>query len=207
MPFASYTSVAEVARAYKIHCQRAGFITPVAAKLSEYFRSELTFTLEEVPFDGSEYAASETLIYPLLREVWKPFHASLTLWSHESIRYDDDLCGTPDYMVARRSPLGAFILDAPYLMVVEAKKDNFPIGWAQCLAAMVAAQKINALEEQTLYGMVTNGRWWEFGRLNGFRFLHDPRPFPVQPANNLAATIQFVMKQCHDQVAGLPVSA
>jgi hypothetical protein len=199
--------VADVARAYQIHCQRAGFITPVPATLSEYFRSELAFTLQEVPFDGSEYAASETLIYPLLREVWKPFHASLTLWSHEPIRYDDDLNGTPDYMVARRSPLGAFILDVPYLMVVEAKQDNFPIGWAQCLAAMLAAQKINQLQEQMIYGISTNGRGWEFGKLRGDEFVQDPRPFSLQDLDHLAAAINFVLKQCHDQVAGLAVSA
>src|SRR5437868_6842492 len=106
MPFTSYATVADVARAYRIRWRRSAFLEPVAAILSEHFRTELAFTLSEVPFDGSESAACETLIYPLLREVWKPYASSLTLWSHQPLAFDEDLCGVPDYIVARRSPLG-----------------------------------------------------------------------------------------------------
>ncbi len=45
----------------------------------------------------------------------------------------------------------------PYLLVVEAKRDDFVGGWAQCLAALVAAQKINKRTNQVLFGIVTNG--------------------------------------------------
>src|SRR5438552_13235358 len=139
MPFTSYATIADVARAHHIQVQRAEFVIPGPGPLSEYFRAELAFTLSEVAYDGSEYAACETLIYPFLREVWKPFRDVLTLWSHQPLYFDDDLSGVPDYLVARRSPLGPLVQDMPYLLVVEAKKDDFPRGWAQCLAAMLAA--------------------------------------------------------------------
>lgn len=201
MPFTSYASMAEVARRYQIQCRRAAFVRPVAFALGEVFRSELAFTLSEVAFEGSESAACETLIYPLLREVWKPFHEVLTLWSHQPIAYDEDLCGVPDYIVARRSALGPLIFDLPYLLVVEAKEDDFTRGWGQCLAAMLAAQKLNDAPDPTFLGITTNGRGWEFGQLQGDVFTQDLRPFSLQDLDGLSAALHFVMIQCREQVA------
>jgi hypothetical protein len=204
MPFASYATIADVARAHRIHLQRAAFVTPVPASLSDYFRSELEFTLSEVSFDGSEYSACETLIYPILREVWKPYREAVTLWSHQPLYYNEDLSGVPDYLVARRSPLGHLVLDAPYLLVVEAKKDDFPRGWGECLAAMLAAQKLSELSEQTFYGISTNGLVWQFGQLQGDTFTQDSRPFSLEDVENLTAAVHFVMLKCRDQAAAQP---
>src|SRR5947207_4006149 len=101
MPFTSYATDADVARAHRLQVRRADFVTPVPAVLGEHFRAELAFTLHEVPFAASEAFVCETLIYPLLREVWKPYSNSLTLWGHQPIHFDDDLCGTPDFLIAR----------------------------------------------------------------------------------------------------------
>ena len=205
MPFASYASIGDVAHAHQVRYRRAEFVTPVAGPLGDAFRTELDFTLSEVPYDGTEFAACETLIYPLLREVWKPYRGSLTLWSHQPITYDEDLCGVPDYLVARRSPLGPLILDVPYLLVVEAKKDDFTRGWGQCLAAMLAVQKLNTLPDQTLYGIATNGRAWEFGRLEGDEFTQDPRLFSLSDLDDLAGALHFVMTRCREQVTRQPI--
>ena len=206
MPFASFGSIAEVARAYQIRCERTPFVGSISGPLGDSFRAELDFTLREVHYDQGEPFVCETLIYPLLREVWKPYRDALTLWSHQSIAFDADLCGVPDYIVARRSPLGALVFDLPYLLVVEAKRDDFTRGWGQCLAAMLAAQKLDPLQDRTLYGSTTNGRIWEFGRLQGNEFLQEPRLFPLQDLETLAATLHFVMSECRDQVAEQPVS-
>jgi len=203
MPFANYQSVADVARPFQIHFRRENFVIPLPAPLSDYFRSELDFTLREVPFDDSESAACETLIYPCLREVWRAYLEALTLWSHQPITYDADLSGVPDYLVARRSPLGPLILDQPYLLVVEAKKDDFTRGWGQCVAAMLAAQKLNDLPEQTIYGITTNGQVWQFGQLHADVFTKDPRSFTLEDVDNLGAALHFVFAQCRDQVTRL----
>ena len=46
-------------------------------KASDYFKSELRLTLEEVPYNISEFAICETLVYPTLREVWKLYRKEL----------------------------------------------------------------------------------------------------------------------------------
>ncbi len=50
-------------------------------------------------------------------------------------------------------------------MLVEAKQDNFEAGWAQCLAEMIAAQRLNETAQIIIYGIVSNGNLWQFGKL------------------------------------------
>lgn len=58
----------------------------------------------------------------------------MTLWSHETLFYHEDLSGIPDSTVTQLNPLGSIIFDKPYLLVVEAKQDKFDEGWGQCIA-------------------------------------------------------------------------
>lgn len=200
MPFTSYDSLAAVAQAHHIQCRRAEFIQPLPTALPDYFRADLAFNLRELAFESTEYGACETLIFPFLREIWKPFHDVLSLWSHEAIAFDQDLCGVPDYLVTRRSPLGPLIMGKPYLLVVEAKRDDFWRGWAQCAAAMLAAVKLNDSPDVVIHGIVTNGRLWEFARLHGHTFTQDVRGFALQDIDELAGAIHFALAQCRAQV-------
>ena len=49
------------------------------------------------------------------------------------------------------------------MIVVEAKKNDFDQGWAQCLAELVVAQKINQDAKRPVYGIVTDANLWQFG--------------------------------------------
>ena len=200
MPFTAYTSADAVVRAHHVQYRRAEFVEPLPTALSDHFRAELAFTLKEVPFERTEYGASETLIYPFLREVWKPFRDVLTLWSHEPISYNEDLSGTPDYLVTRRSPLGSLVFDIPYLLVVEAKRDDFLRGWGQCAAAMLAVLKMNNIPGQTIYGITTNGQLWQFGQLHENTLTVETRGFSLQNVDELAGAIHFALAQCRAQV-------
>ncbi len=205
MPFTSYTSVEAVVHAHHIQYRRREFIRPRPVPVSDCFRDELAFALQEVPFACSDHSIGESLIYPFLREMWKPLRDALSLWSHEAIAHDEDLCGTPDYLVSRRSSLGSLILDPPYLaLVVQAKRDNFWWGWGQCTAAMLTALKINDMPDQTVYGIVTNGQMWEFGQLHGNTFTQDVRGFSLQNIDELAGAIHFTLDRCRAQVLKEP---
>lgn len=54
----------------------------------------------------------------------------------------------------------------PYVIVSEAKKDDFEQGWGQCLIALKAAAMLNEQAEHLfeMYGIVSTGRVWEFGK-------------------------------------------
>jgi len=100
------------------------------------------------------------------------------LCSLQPLNYDE-ISGTPDYILAKRSPPGNFVFDT-YLIVVAAKRDNFVEGWGQCLAEMLAVQRINNNSAQTVFGVITNGRILKFGRLANTLFTKNVKTYSIQ---------------------------
>ena len=66
---------------------------------------------------------------------------------------------------------------SPLIIFVEAKKNDFEQGWGQCLAELVAAQKINDNTDLPVYGIVTDGILWQFGQLIGDTFTRNRTNF------------------------------
>lgn len=65
-------------------------------------------------------------------------------------------------------------LQYPLLTVGDAKRDDFAYGWAQTLAEMIAMQKLNKDQNIPIFGIVTNGTFWEFSVLKKDVFVqHD----------------------------------
>ncbi len=74
-----------------------------------------------------------------------------------------DVCGNADYLIAERRAY----LEAPFVCVIKAKRDDFRQGAAQCLVEMKACQWTNQQLGKLIdvYGIVTNGEGWKFYRL------------------------------------------
>ncbi len=170
MAFTDFKSADEVQKAYQVSFVEKDFITFIPKALPEYFIREFEFNRENFDVFGSEASRCEAVIYPILREACKSFVQNYSLWSHKSIAADAILTGTPDYVVAKRSVLGKNVLDFPLVLVAEAKQNDFSRGWGQCLAEMVAAQRLNGNPDLAVYGIVTDGEIWQFGRLVGTVF-------------------------------------
>jgi hypothetical protein len=167
MAFTDFKSADEVQKAYQVRYLEKDFITFVPKALPEHFVQEFEFNRDNFDVFGSEASRCEAVIYPILREACKSFIREYSLWSHKSIAADTILTGTPDYIVAKRSQLGKNVLDFPLVLVAEAKQNDFTRGWGQCLAEMVAAQRLNGNEDLAVYGIVTDGETWQFGQLAG----------------------------------------
>ncbi len=115
--------------------------------------------------------------------------------------YDEKLCGVPDYILAKRSPLGTVVFDKPYFVLVEAKKESdFTEGWGQCLAEMIAVQRLNNDAEQTIFGIVSNGAIWQFGKLVLDDFTQNKTFYTIQELERLFAAINYVFQQCDSQL-------
>lgn len=207
MPFTDYTTIGDVARAYQITLRDEKFVALRERPISDILREELAFAENHVAYNLSEAAVCENLVYPVLKDVWKSYLEALMLWSHQPLRYDADLLGIPAYIVGRRSPLGRWVVEPLYIVVIEAKRDDPERGWSQCLAALLAAQKLNNLRHLTLYGVATNGRSWEFGKLEGASFTRELLPFSLRNIGEVCAGLHFVFEQCQSQVLRLPRSA
>jgi hypothetical protein len=165
MAFTDFKSADEVQKAYQIRYVEQDFVALSAKVPPEYFVHEFEFNRENFDIFSSEASRCEAVIYPMLREVCKSFVSDYSLWSHKSIAVDEVLMGTPDYIVAKRSVLGKNVLEFPVVLVAEAKQNDFARGWGQCLAEMVAAQRLNGNADLAVYGIVTDGEIWQFGQL------------------------------------------
>ncbi|MCU0491154.1 MAG: hypothetical protein MUD01_06185 [Chloroflexaceae bacterium] len=106
---------------------------------------------------NTEKARSEWLITPVLTELEDSL-PQIAVFSGRPLR-SSDLSGVPDFLVA--SAHGGKAIEHPTLPVVEAKRDDFEYGAAQCIAAMRAAHNINA-DDAPVGGAITNGTSWQF---------------------------------------------
>src|SRR5579871_6000905 len=151
MAFGGFKNVGEVALRYQVTLGAQEFIQPLPTPIDEAFRKRLTFDRLNAPVTVSEQATSEFLIAPILHEMWLAYSYALMICSHVQFGADSPLSGFPDYFFSKRSPLGR-VLEQPYVLFVEAKCDDFEAAWAQALAAMLAAQRMNSQSAQPIFG-------------------------------------------------------
>lgn len=200
MAFTDYKSLDAAVRGLRLRFAAGPVVTPDpgAPPFSDYFLAELQLSLNYLtPGRSSEAGCGEILLFPILREVWKPFREELCLFTHEGLEFDADLTGTPDYFVCKLSEYGR-IPDVPYLLVMEAKLDDFKKAWGQCIAAMRAAQKLNGAPELPVYGITTNGKAWEFGVLRYDEFTQQPGAVAVTNVDDLRQSLHAVFRACLD---------
>lgn len=103
------------------------------------------------------------------------------------------MSGTPDYIFSHKSPLGKIVLTKPIVIVVEAKKNDFQQGWGQCLAELVACQKLNENKHQPVYGIVTDGNLWQFGKLLADTFIQNIENFTIDKISRLYGALEYLI--------------
>lgn len=200
MSFSSYQKLGETLKEFQVTYTKANFITEVEFHVPDYFRQDLQLMLEDGAIDASEFAICENIVYPVLKEVWKLYRKKFTLWSHRYLNCDASLSGFPEYILARRSPLGNVVFDKPYFILVEAKQDNFDAAWGQCLAEMIAAQRLNENSQITVFGIASNGNLWQFGKLDASIFTLNSTFCTIQELDKLFAAVNNVFQQCESQL-------
>lgn len=175
--------------------------------VSEVLVSEhLQVTLHEnVPLAlaiATEKARSELIIMPILVELRKLTNRQISLFSGVDFTVDETkgLNGVCDYIISRSHE--QFAVNAPIVMLVEAKNEDMKRGISQCLAEMVAAQIFNRREgneNRLVYGVVTTGSNWRFLTLDGQTVLIDlPEYFINQVGKILGILYHLVMNNAND---------
>lgn len=146
---------------------------------------------EAVSLTNSD-AAKLVLIDALLIETVSQF-SNLRLWKAAPLE-SDTVTGIADYLIATRK---AF-LSRPFLCAVEAKKDDFEQGEAQCVAEMAACQSVNRQKghEIMVFGIVSNGTSWQFYRLNISGPIERSRPYSIEPLPELLGALYFICAEC-----------
>ncbi len=139
----------------------------VPVEPSAFFKERLKRLKQHFDLTMSE-RAKELLIDALCEEALEHF-PQFKIW--KSANLDSDMAtGVVDYVIAENKGF----LECPLLCVVEAKKDDFVQGEAQCLVEMQACAWMNqqAGIGIEVFGSVTNGEGWKFYRLTLEKQVH-----------------------------------
>jgi hypothetical protein len=147
---------------------------------------------------GTEKAKSELIIAPALLEVKRLLNHQISVFSGTDFTVDiaAGLNGVCDFLISR-SP-EQFEIEAPAVVLVEAKRDNINSGLGQCIAEMVAAQRFNEANNNpipTIYGSVTSGTAWRFMKLEGQIVTIDVRDYPFPPVETILSMLVWMVRE------------
>ena len=194
MAFSDFKTISEVQERFSITYSEDNFVESEPSSPSAEFLQDFEFTRDHIHVFASEAARCEAIIFPVLKETYKVYADQYALWIKQALVYDEVLNGTPDYFISTRSELGKTVVGSPLILLVEAKKNDFEQGWGQCLAELVAAQKINDDTAFPVYGIVTDGTLWQFGRLIGDTFTQNRTDFTLANLPTLFGAVDSVFK-------------
>lgn len=193
MIFTDYKTPDDALQAFHLVGHVQDFIRPHPHAVTPVIRERIE-VVRQLGYIRSESAIAEGVIFPVLLEVWVHYADDLKLWSRPTFG-TDDLRGNPDYVVTRVAMRGQLGFRAPYVVIVEAKRDNFDEGWGQCISAMVAARRLNSRSDFPVWGIVTTGVVWQFGKLDGNTFTQDSQVFDLADLDRLCGALRHVFEQ------------
>jgi hypothetical protein len=199
MPYSQFTTIAKAKQAFALTVQEGDrFIPPLSPIApSDILSGTLKDSLPIVATSGSEKARSEGIIYPVLLEVRRILDRKISLFSGEDFTIDEavGLNGVFDFLLTRSSEV--LEIEAPAVVIVEAKKTDLKSGLGQCIAEMVAAQRFNQVKEKNIpiiYGSVSNGIQWQFIKLENQTVTIDLSVYPLPPVEQILSFFVWMMQ-------------
>ena len=143
MLYSQFTTIAKAKQAFAFTVQEGDrFIPPLSPIApSDILSGTLKDSLPIVATSGSEKARSEGIIYPVLLEVRRILDRQISLFSGEDFTIDEavGLNGVFDFLLTRSSEV--LEIEAPAVVIVEAKKTDLKSGLGQCIAASIKPKK------------------------------------------------------------------
>jgi hypothetical protein len=64
------------------------------------------------------------------------------------------------------------------------------------MAETIAAQKLNETPDIDIFGIVSNGEVWQFGKLKNKVFTKNDRSYLINDLDKLFAAINYLFQQC-----------
>lgn len=147
---------------------------------------------------GTEKARSELIVADVIVELLEHFDYRISFFSGIELNVDAEkgLIGVCDFLVSL-SP-EQFYLEAPIIILVEAKNLDLKLGLGQCVAEMLAAQRFNAERGNDIpciYGVSTTGIDWQFLKLEG-KCLHlDMSTYTIERCDRILGILSSMVAQ------------
>ncbi|MCY3720709.1 MAG: hypothetical protein OXG97_00655 [Candidatus Poribacteria bacterium] len=179
--------------------ESAGIFSEIASMdPSEHLATALARNVPLAITINTEKAKSELIIADILVELREQLERRISLFSGIDFSIDDEngLTGVCDFLVSL-SPVQSF-LEAPVIILVEAKKDDLTVGLGQCVAEMLAAQRFNTEKGNDIpyiYGATTSGTDWRFLKLEGQRLHIDMVIYPIAQCDKILGILSSMVDQ------------
>ncbi|MBC7796231.1 MAG: hypothetical protein H7Z37_05080 [Pyrinomonadaceae bacterium] len=141
---------------------------------------------------ASTERAKEILIEAICEEVLTRY-PKIKVWKSAPLA-SDDLIGSADYLITAQRRY----IETPLLCVVEAKRDDFEKGLAQCLVEMQACRWNNERdgEKIDIYGIVSNGESWKFYKYDVGGKVFESEIFAFSDEPKLLGALSYVFERC-----------
>ena len=162
------------------------------------FMAELEEKVDLAISSGTEKARSELIVTDVLFQLREHFNRRISFFSgiEFSVDTEQGLTGVCDFLVSL-SPILSF-LEAPVIILVEAKRENLTTGFGQCAAEMIAAQRFNKEKGNDIphiYGTTTSGTEWRFLKLEGVRLHIDRAVYPIAQCDKILGILASMVEQ------------
>jgi hypothetical protein len=197
MKFADFKNNSEMLAYFGYEVKNEEFIDfekTSEVELPLLIKEDFKFALANRGNTDKEFYACEFFILPLLKEAWKR-NPKIKLFSHPQIKYED-LILVPDYVVTPKDRIGLNTFTKPLLITVEAKNDDYELGWSDVFKQIVVARLINQNDQIPVYAVVSIGTGWQIGKLDGNIIYRHPTPFGLDNPNKLLGILDFIFADC-----------
>ena len=136
------------------------------------------------------------MIAPILGEL-KEIVPNISLFSGTEFNVDSEqgLNGICDFLISK-SP-EQLSIEAPVVVIIEAKKENLNTATPQCIAEMLAAQIFNQNKGNmisSIYGVVTTGSVWRFLKLENQSVIIDLNEVYLNPIDKLLGILTGILE-------------
>jgi hypothetical protein len=199
MAYSDFT-VRRIKQEFGIQTVEAGRFIPPTSDIepSQMLQSILENYVPWAIAVGSEKAKSEMIVAPVLLELKQILHSPVSVFSGRDFTVDASvgLNGICDFLISRSTE--QLEIEAPAIVLVEAKRDSLNSGLGQCMAEMIAAQRFNQQNDvhiPTIYGATTSGTAWRFLKLEAQTVTIDLTDYALSPIERLLGMLTWMVEK------------
>lgn len=146
----------------------------------------------------SEKSRGEMIIAPIMVELLNQYQDKISVFLGERLNVDEakGLVGELDYLLCNYTSKLRIL--APVFALVEAKKGDLEMGYAQCVAQMIGAREFNKEKQaniSTIYGCVTSGKVWQFFALENKTLYVDTEEYYLLEIEKNLGVFKYIIEE------------
>ncbi len=178
---------------FDIFCSTNAFIDFSAIKPLEItmeLKDDLNFSISQLGFADNVSFIRNFVLSPILFKTWR-LNPKLSLFSRPLLATETMQC-YPDFLFGTSHPRGYRTLAKPLFVVLQSNKDEFTDCWFKVLHQMIVSQQINKDKTIPIFAVVSNGKYWEFGKLDNNLFTKNLTSLSISDPEKVLSILSYL---------------